>query len=241
MSHKHNIYDSDLHFIIDPVTRKISSKSGKVSLMQYDHNSERFTFEIPRFIEGHDMSISDSVEVHYINTDSKEKRKQSIDIYPVNDLQISPDSNDVVIGSWLVSQNATTYAGSLTFVIRFVCHNDKNEVVYQWFTDIYSVITISKGIYNVDVATNNDDTDLLAAWKEEILKSVLPYTEEVAAEAMETLKEANKTLAELNKKIIESEFIPNFDTGELEYSSNNYLFHINSQTGNLEWELDDGN
>lgn len=241
MPHKHHIYDSDLHFIIDPITRKITSQSGKVSLMQFDHNSERFTFEIPRVIEGHDMSISDSVEVHYINTDSKNKREQSIDIYPVDDLQVSPDSNDVVIFSWLISQRATTYSGSLTFTIRFACNSEEGELRYQWFTDIFSVITIAKGIYNVDVATNNADTDLLAQWKKAILDNTLPYVKNIADEAITTLGEAKETLKEIGEKVTETEFVPNFETGNLEYTSPNYIFKVNTTTGNLEWEvIEDG-
>lgn len=237
MPHKHHIYDSDVHFIIDPVTRKITSESKKVSLMQYDHNSERFTFEIPRVIEGHDMSISDSVEVHYINTDSKNKREQSIDIYPVDDLQVSPDSNDVVIFSWLLSQNATTYSGSLTFTVRFACSTEEGELRYQWFTDIYSVISITKGIYNVDVVTNNDDCDLLAQWKKAILDNTLPYVKNIADEAITTLGEAKETLKEIGEKVTETEFMPNFETGNLEYKSPNYIFKVNTTTGNLEWEV----
>ena len=48
MAHIHSVYDNDTHFKIDPATRQISNESGKVVLMQNDHNSERFTFEIPR-------------------------------------------------------------------------------------------------------------------------------------------------------------------------------------------------
>ena len=230
MGHKHNIYDTDLHFKIDPITRNITSESGKVTLMQNDHNSERFTFEIPRYIEGHDMSLCNEVQVHYINRDSTDKRSQSVDVYPITDLQVSPDSDDVVIGSWLISQNATKYAGPLTFVVRFACSSDNGELQYQWFTNIFSVIQIAKGIYNVDVATNDDDTDLLAAWKIEILENTMPYV-------VDTVKEANKTLAELNKKVSETEFVANFETGNLEYTNPNYIFTINIQTGNLEWEV----
>lgn len=235
MAHKHRIYDTDLHFIIDPVTRKISSQSGKVMLMQNDHNSERFTFELPRMIEGHDMSICDSVEIHYINTDSKNKREQSIDIYPVDDLQISPDDDQVVIASWLISQNATKYSGTLTFTIRFACTDDNGMLLYQWFTDIYAIISIAKGIYNVDVATNNDDSDLLAQWKNEILEYNKPFIENIRKETLELLDEADKTLAELNEKISETRFSPNFETGNLEYESSAYIFVVNTVTGNMEY------
>lgn len=227
MAHKHSVYDTDIHFIIDPITRKISSESGKVTLMQNDHNSERFTFQIPRYIEGHDMSLCNVVQVHYINTNSSNKREKSEDIYDVKDLQVSPDSDDIVIGSWLISQNATKYGGTLHFTMRFACVVDL-ILEYQWFTDIYKVISIADGIYNIDVATNNDDTDLLESWKEEILANTMPYVAEIA-------KEANNTLAEVNRKIGDTEFIVNFDTGEVEYVSPNHTFKINTDTGNLEW------
>lgn len=63
MSHTHNIYDSDMHYVIDPLTRQINNDDAdqKVVLVQGDHKSERLTFEIPRYIEGHDMSLCDVV------------------------------------------------------------------------------------------------------------------------------------------------------------------------------------
>ena len=175
MAHKHSVYDTDLHFVIDPITRKITSTSGKVLLMQNDHNSERFTFEIPRYVEGHDMSLCDTVEIHYINTDSNNKRNTSDDVYPVEDLQVSPDSEETVIFSWLISQNATLYPGTLHFIIRFACI-EETVIEYQWFTDIYTSIGISKGIFNTDVITDNANSDVLAAWKEEILASIEQFT-----------------------------------------------------------------
>lgn len=73
MERKHNIIDSDMHFTVYAVSRRIKSEPKKVTLMQNDHNSERFTFEIPRYIEGHDMSLCNAVEVHYLDSSSKEK------------------------------------------------------------------------------------------------------------------------------------------------------------------------
>lgn len=291
MAHKHSIYDNDLHFIIDPITRKIKSESGKVILMQNDHNSERFTFQIPRYIEGHDMSLCNTTEIHYVNTDSENKRNQNEDIYPVTDLQVSPESEDIVIGSWLISQNATTYSGALNFIMRFACVNDKQELEYQWFTDVYSVIQIAKGIYNVDVMTNNDDPDLLAAWKKECLELTTNATTEICNEAIEkttlirdeavdtlsgirneavdtmnnicseaktemvevrdeavtaitnirneaidTSNETDEAISEFSKKLSDTVFMVNFETGDLEYESQNYTFSVNPVTGNLEWE-----
>ena len=65
MGHKHSVYDSDAHFSINPITKVIKNESSKkTTLVQGDHNSERFSFDIPRFIEGHDMMNCNLVEVH---------------------------------------------------------------------------------------------------------------------------------------------------------------------------------
>lgn len=218
--HKHPVYDTDLHLIIDPVARSIKNESGKTVLMQNDHNSERFTFEIPRYVDGHDMSLCNVVEVHYINVDSADKTQQNADVYPVVDVQISPDSDDIVIGSWLISSNATMYSGSLNFIFRFACVDEEtSEITYQWFSDIYKDLKITKGIYNTEVVTQEDNSDVLEAWKKEVTDSLDPYFEA------------------LNKKMVDTEFSINTETGELEYQSNTYNFQINEITGNLEWEV----
>ena len=57
MPHTHPVVDSNLHFVINPLTREITNNSKKVKLMQYDHASEIFTFEIPRYVDGHDIIV----------------------------------------------------------------------------------------------------------------------------------------------------------------------------------------
>lgn len=163
MGHIHSVYDTDAHFKINPITRKLSAEgNSKVSLVQFDHNSERFTFEIPKLIEGHDMSSCNKVEVHFINVD-KGKKKQSTGVYLVDDMQVSDENEDVVIFSWLISRAATLYEGSLNFIVKMIC--ETNEVIdYQWNTEIYSGISVSTGINNSDVILE-DYIDVLEAWK----------------------------------------------------------------------------
>ena len=177
MAHLHSVYDNDTHFKIDPVTRQISNESGKVILMQNDHNSERFTFEIPRYIDGHDMSTCNKVEVHYINLKADKTERHS-DVYPVEDLQISPASEDVVICSWLISQNATKYAGSLNFVLRYACLTG-SVIDYQWYTDIHKGISVSESISNTESAAT-EYNDVLEAWRDELIASGGVSDEQIA-------------------------------------------------------------
>jgi len=40
--------------------------------MQFDKNSERLSFELPRYIDSHDMSTCDKAEVHFVNSNGTE-------------------------------------------------------------------------------------------------------------------------------------------------------------------------
>lgn len=163
----HSIYDFDTHFKIDPITRKITNESSsKSALMQYDHNSERFTFEVPKTIEGHNVMDCTKVEIHYTNLDSKNVNNKTTGVYEVEDLKISPDDEAVVIFSWLISSNATQYEGKLNFIVRFVCV-ENGKLTYAWHSDIYNKITVAVGMNNGDEIVNQY-TDVLQQWKDEI-------------------------------------------------------------------------
>ena len=170
MAHIHEVIDSDKCFTIDPITRAIVNDAGnkKTQLIQNDHNSERFAFQLPRYIEGHDMSLSNKVEVHYINLDQT-SNERSVGVYEVNDLALSEDNESVLL-SWLISNNATKYVGVLSFAICFKCMSD-DVIDYSWNTAINSSIQIAKGMYNSEIIIK-DYIDVLEVWKEEFMSSI---------------------------------------------------------------------
>lgn len=167
MALKHSVYDSDTHFSINPITRAIKNESTtKTGLIQYDHNSERFTFEMPKIIEGHDMSQCDIVEIHYINIDGKTEITSS-GVYPVEDMQIDTTDSNIVIFSWLISQNATKYVGHLNFLVRFACTDEEGNILYVWNTAVHTGIAVSNGIYNSEFVLEQY-VDVLERWKASI-------------------------------------------------------------------------
>ena len=167
MPHKNKIQDSEIHFKIDPGTRAITnSYPGNNTIVQYDHNSERFTFDIPRYVDGHDMAESSEVRVHYINSMSTGLNKTS-GMYICNDLRISEDDDDLVTFSWLVSSAATQYIGFLHFSIQFICLNG-TKIEYSWNTGVYKDISIIESINNADEIVTNE-VDAIAALKEELM------------------------------------------------------------------------
>lgn len=159
-NHMHNIIDGDPSFTIDPITRNINPVNpDKYKVMQYDHDSERLTFEIPNTIEGHMMSDSDKVQIHYINV-SSDRRTTYSDVYEASDLKLTGDTAKF---SWLISQNATRLDGTLNFVVRFVCFDDEQNIVYDWHTEICNTIIVNKSISN-NSSYNEVIPDLLEGW-----------------------------------------------------------------------------
>ena len=122
-SHIHTddiVVDMDEHFTIDTITRSISSRSNKkLSLMQYDHNSERYSFDVDRMIDGHDLMDCDRVKIHYINISSNKKNKHP-GVYSVEDVQVKSSDDTKITFTWLVSGNATHYDGVLSFLISIL-------------------------------------------------------------------------------------------------------------------------
>lgn len=184
MEHEHGVYDKDKHFKIDPITRQIENATGKVVLIQHDHDSERFTFEIPKTVEGHDMSNCNAVQIHYLNIEATTKTDTE-GLYEVDDLKDSNiinqqgENEDVVVFSWLISRNATQYVGSLNFVVRFKCVEDDGTVTYEWSTAIHKGITISESIYNSEVVVA-EYADVLEKWRASLFFNTDGVTEDVA-------------------------------------------------------------
>lgn len=146
------IHDFDNYFIIDPITRTITNQTNnKNTLIQYDHNSEVFTFKIPRMVEDHDMSLSDCIQVHYIN---KGQSNSNPGIYDVTDAKVITDGDeDFVVCSWLISQNATQLTGDVVFQLKFICCRDDDPTIpdYVWSTKVFSAINVLPGINNADI------------------------------------------------------------------------------------------
>ena len=147
MTHNGKIIDKDPYFSIDPTSRAITNEStSKVNIIQFDHNSERFSFSIPRHIEGHDMYECNLVRVHYANIDSATS-EQTLGVYRVDDMEIDDDN---VNFSWLLSQNVTQHSGKLEFLVEFACVIDE-KVEYSWHTGIFNGITVAQGMNYNDV------------------------------------------------------------------------------------------
>ena len=170
MAHLHPVYDTNEPFVVDADSGLITYPSGgALVLIQMDHNSERYTFKMPRYIDGHDMTKCDLVQIHYINISSENTRNKRSGIYTVTDLKASTDDENTATWTWLVSQNATQYVGSLNFAVRFACTSG-SKIDYSWNTRVYSSISVLVSIDSSDFIIEQYD-DILQMWYMELLIS----------------------------------------------------------------------
>ena len=167
MAHSHPIVDNDRRFTIDPSSRAIGYDGDTIIIIQGDHNSELFSFEIPRFVEGHDMSLCDQIKIHFNNTDRR-KKNESKDIYPVKNAIVS---DDMVVFDWLISGKATKYNGTLSFLIQFCCSEEDGTYSYIWHTDIFTGITIASS-YNNSETVMEDFSDILEEWRNQVIGQI---------------------------------------------------------------------
>ena len=189
-THEHDVLDNDRHFIINPNTREIINQSDKKTLVKSDHNSEIFTFEMPRYVEGHDMTLCNVNEVHYINLGAgNDKGKTSNGLYQIEDLQVDTENEEKVVFSWVIKGNATKYEGTLQFKIKFKCVNNNAEITYLWNTLINKELSVGEDINNTDYVEEMY-ADVLEQWKQDFISSgayngihMFPYDGEVEIES----------------------------------------------------------
>ena len=180
------IIDADEHFTIDTVTRAISNASNKkITLMQYDNKSERYSFDIDRIIDGHDLTNCNRVQIHFINIGSNKQKHPGL--YLVDDVHVNSTNEDKITFTWLISQDATQFSGVLHFLVSFECV-DGDTVLYRWSSSIFSSITITAGM-------DNDNTimelyaDELLAWKNDMTVELSRWQTELEMENIPNLVE----------------------------------------------------
>ena len=193
MKHLTSVKDTDQHFEVRADTREIINQSKtKTKIMQFDHNSERFTFSLPRIIEGHDMTECDSIRVHY-NVDDLTTKETIQGVYDVTDIKIDPDNDNRVVCTWLLSQNVTQLAGPLTFVLKCQCYGDDGEVTYSWSTDKCTGFSIIAGLNN-DVEIVERYVDVLEQWKNELFSASADGVENIYTAKENSIKAINTTI-----------------------------------------------
>ena len=222
----HNVKDTDASFVVNPLTREITTTSEKKVLMQGDHKSERFTFEMPRYVENHDMALCNVVQIYYLNVDGKTKKSET-GIYTVDDFAVMKYIGDRISFSWLVSSNATMHAGNLNFMVRFACMKG-TEIDYAWNTGIFSDIQVVESLESPEVFETKY-IDVIQQWKDTVMQELNIYVDVSVKNHVNVAQiETNKTDIDENKKNIDD--VRNTLTSDMRELSRDLAYSVKSLT-----------
>lgn len=193
MAHTHDVYDMENHFDINGSSRFIKETSEtKLVVVQGDHKSEVLTFKMPRYIDGHDMTLCNKIRIHYINLDTKTNNK-SADVYEVTDLTLCEECEDVLTFTWTIEAPATKYSGTLSFLVKFECTEGEN-VLYQWNTAKYVSVNVLAGIDNSEEFVEKY-SNVLEEWYNELTKGA-DSIEELNQQALTEIEHAKEDAKE---------------------------------------------
>ena len=203
--HRHQVIDKDALFTVDAIRRTITNTDPhKDLIMQGDHNSERFTFKIPRYIEGHDMLTANHVTVPFLNTETAGKnkdRKYATGVYMVSDLEVSAEDKNYLTCSWLISRNATNYTGDLIFQLVLSCTTG-STIDYRWKTDIFKDIHVIESL-DADLVFEAEYVDVIEQWKIDLFDELTKYIDNSVKTHVDVKQiETNKAnISELNNNL----------------------------------------
>lgn len=249
-----NPSDRSITYIVWNETSQEYEAGEKFKLMQYDSKSTKLVFDIPRYIQTHDMLECNLVQIHYLNSgDSTGQEKRDIHnildlapytkyykatlqadgtyikntdsegnavayTYPVSDktnvtkvvtysgtdfhtlYKYTPldeegnaltdqivyfgcdekDENGNAVEelrfSWDITNHATSYAGTVQFVVHFMCTTAGQNITpgvvdtygvvkYKWSTGICYDIQVIKGMNNNNLLSD-ESLDVIAGFNE---------------------------------------------------------------------------
>lgn len=141
--------DVTTRLVINPFTRIITPKNRNtksVYVAKGDHNSVIVAFELPRYVDGYDMSDKDVIHIHYANMgENGETSKGVSDAVNVVVEKDDITGEDIVVFGWLIPNTATRYTGVVSIGITFESYENidgKVQEVYSWSTAPYGKIIV---------------------------------------------------------------------------------------------------
>lgn len=175
IEHEHEVEAKEVTFEIDPETRTISNVTGEiVKLVQGDHKSTRFVFNMPRYINGHDMMLCNMVYIPYINAEPDGRtQKFRKGVFTAKDMQLV--DNDTVKFTWLVTRNSTYYAGALSFMVIFQCMEGE-RILYSWNAEPNADVVITAKLDSGETF-ELEYIDIIEQWKSSVKTEFTKYLE----------------------------------------------------------------
>lgn len=144
---------------INPITREIAPKyrgQKAVYIAKKDHNSVLLGFEIPKTVDGHDISTDGNIiHIHYANI-SEDDTSVSRGMSEAVDVTVD---EDVVTFRWRIPNTATRYAGVVSIGVTIERYEDVDgtpQEVYSWSTAPYGGMIVQDSMDNSNEVCERD-------------------------------------------------------------------------------------
>ena len=192
--------DTNRRLVIDPITKTIAPKyrtNKAVYVAQGDHNSAYIEFEIPREVDGKDLSEENVViHIHYANT-SKENYSKGMSEAIGRTTETDSKGRENLIFKWLIPRTATVYAGVLSFGITFEGYTNTDGSVekdYAMSTAPYGKTRVWDRVDGTTEETERDFDYLVETCNSIVAKAIkTSYSEEIKNEIAEQIESAKKS------------------------------------------------
>lgn len=147
----------------------VKQSEWKITVAQYEQDATCLVFDMPRYIDGHDMLACNAKEVHYTT------RGGGLGVYEIVDAALKRGSDKIITFSWYLSGIATENVGPLSFVIRFaeIENSNPTNILFDWYTlSNDKDIEITAGMNNGEPVIE-PHVDILNQWRMALLADTI--------------------------------------------------------------------
>ncbi len=127
----HIVINADKTVTVPEVLKRI--------IVQYEHNIETFTFDCPRYWDGHDLSEM-RIRIVFKRADGHSEP------HPVENLRIDDIDDHMIHFEWTISENVTLVSGSVLFTVCAKIVNVEGEREREWHTIPNRDLVVNEGM-----------------------------------------------------------------------------------------------
>lgn len=184
-----SIQDATIRLVIDPITRTIKPKyrnAKSIYIAKGDHNSVVIAFEVPKNVDGNNMSEQDVIHIHYANVGKNGETSKG-----VSEAFEKIVEDDTLIFGWRIPKRATRYAGVVSIGITFEGYENidgEAQEVYSWSTAPFGK-TIVRDSMDCDMEAVDGEYDYLVTTCNAIVSEAIKknFSDEISTALNEAL------------------------------------------------------
>lgn len=156
--------------------------------VQYDHNIETVTFDMPRYWDDTDLSTL-AIYINYILSN------RVAGSYIVGEKTVDPENPDLIHFTWTISNHVTQAKGNLAFLVCAKSTDDQGIDVLHWNSELCDNCYISEGM---------ETTETIIEQNSDIITQLLIRMSESEVRVSNFISEATDDISDFKESITET-------------------------------------